>query len=114
LEVEWADRTFCNPPYSRKEKEEFIRKALKESLKGKLAVMLIPASTSTKIFHDLIKVYAKVEFIRGRLNFEGIDGDGNWCNPGEGMIPLPNVPEGCPQVRRAGQNDLMLVIFGEP
>jgi hypothetical protein len=46
--VEWGDRNFINPPYSRKLKEAFVRKAISESKKGKLCVMLLPVSTSTK------------------------------------------------------------------
>lgn len=113
LLVDWALRTFCNPPYSKTDKEKFFYKGYEESLKGKLVVFLVPASTSTKVFHELILPNAKVEFLRGRLKFEGIDRDGNWINPHCGMVPLPNVPEGAPQLSRSGQNDLMLVIFGK-
>jgi DNA N-6-adenine-methyltransferase (Dam) len=112
LQVDWAERTFCNPPYSQKLKEAFIRKALAESQLGKLAVLLVSVSTSTRIFHDLVMVYGRVEFIFGRLPFEGVDNDGNWCNPGMGMVPLPNPPLGAKQIRRSGQVDLMLIIFG--
>lgn len=113
LLVDWAPRTFCNPPYSKTDKEKFFYKGFEESLKGKLAVFLVPASTSTKVFHELISPNARVEFLRGRLKFEGIDRDGNWVNPEEGMYPLPNIPDGAPQLSRSGQNDLMLVIFGD-
>jgi DNA N-6-adenine-methyltransferase (Dam) len=77
LSVSWANRTFCNPPYSRLLKEKFIYKAYSESLLDKLVVMLLPVSTSTKIFHELILPNAKIEYIRGRLAFKGIDLDGN-------------------------------------
>jgi hypothetical protein len=50
---------FINPPYSRKLKEAFIRKALEESKKGKTCVLLLPVSTSTAIFHDVILPNAK-------------------------------------------------------
>ena len=113
LLVPWAPRTFCNPPYSKTDKENFFHKGFKESLKGDLVVFLVPASTSTKVFHELILPNAKVEFLKGRLKFEGIDRDGIWCNPHAGMYPLPDVPDGAPQVSRSGQNDLMLVIFGQ-
>ena len=113
LLADWAPRTFCNPPYSRTDKEKFFYKGYQESLKGKLVVFLVPASTSTQVFHELILPNAKVEFLRGRLAFEGIDRDGHWINPNKGMYPLPNVPEGAKQLSRSGQNDLMLVIFGD-
>ena len=113
LKVDWMDRTYCNPPYSRKIKEDFIIKAHKQSLQNKLVVLLLPVSTSTKIFHNLILPNAKVEFLKGRLKFEGIDGDGNWVNPNCGMGSLKNIPENAKQVNRSGQNDNMIVIFGE-
>jgi len=113
LHVRWASRTFCNPPYSQKDKEAFVRNGWAESCMGKLVVFLIPVSTSTKLFHEIIQPYAKVEFIRGRLLFEGIDRDGNWINPNTGRYKLQNVPENAPQIKRSGQNDSMLVIFGE-
>jgi hypothetical protein len=113
LTVDWAPRTFCNPPYSRADKEKFLYKGFEESKKGKLVVFLVPVSTSTKIFHELILPNAKIEFLKGRLKFEGIDREGNWINPNTGMYPIPNVPENAPQISRSGQNDNMLVIFGD-
>lgn len=113
LNVSWAQTNFVNPPYSRLAKEAFINKAYYESLAGKTSVLLLPVSTSTKIFHDLIHPKAKIEFVKGRLKFEGIDRDGNWVNPYEGMTQLKNVLVGARQLIRCGQQDLMLVIFGD-
>ena len=47
----------------------FIRKAFDESKKGKICVMLLPVSTSTKIFHEVILPNAEVRFWKGRINF---------------------------------------------
>jgi site-specific DNA-methyltransferase (adenine-specific) len=69
LEVDWGKSNFINPPYSRKDKEGFIRKAFEESQKGKLCVMLLPVSTSTKIFHEVIYGNAEIRFWKGRINF---------------------------------------------
>tara|TARA_R110000803_G_scaffold209739_1_gene279940 strand:- start:45 stop:467 length:423 start_codon:yes stop_codon:yes gene_type:complete len=80
LEIEWGKRNFVNPPYSRKLKEEFIKKAYRESMDGKLCVMLLPASTDTKIFHSHILGVAQIEFIEGRLKFEGYNNRGEFCN----------------------------------
>ena len=80
LEIEWGRRNFINPPYSRKLKEEFIKKAYRESMDGKLCVMLLPASTDTKIFHSHIWGVAKIEFIQGRIKFEGYNNRGEFCN----------------------------------
>ena len=77
LETEWKERNFVNPPYSRTLKERFILKSIEESKKGKLCVMLLPVSTSTKIFHDHILPNAKeVRFIKGRLKFSGTNTKG--------------------------------------
>jgi len=92
LKVEWGESNFVNPPYSRKEKEAFIRKAYEESLKGKLCVMLLPVSTSTVIFHEVIYPNAEIRFWRKRINF------------------LANGVEN--KKYKAGQMDSMIVIFG--
>lgn len=69
LEINWEKRNFINPPYDRKTKEQFILKAYIESLKGNQCVLLLPVSTSTAIFHDIIKPNANIEFLRGRVKF---------------------------------------------
>jgi hypothetical protein len=67
LEIEWGMRNFVNPPYSRKLKTAFVKKAIEESKKGKLCVMLLPVSTSTRLFHDFILPNKKeIRFIDGR------------------------------------------------
>lgn len=59
LQIDWEERNFINPPYSLEQKTAFIKKGVEESKKGKLCVFLIPVSTSTKLFHDVIKPNAK-------------------------------------------------------
>ncbi|MCK5012745.1 MAG: adenine methyltransferase [Candidatus Omnitrophica bacterium] len=73
LEIRWGERNFVNPPYSRMLKEAFIRKAFEQAQKGRLSVMLLPVSTSTKIFHDVIYPNAEIRFIKGRVQFIGIN-----------------------------------------
>lgn len=54
LTKDWGkDRVFCNPPYGR-ELAKWVKKCYEHSQKGGLAVMLIPARTDTKWFHDYI------------------------------------------------------------
>lgn len=71
LSKSWSGETvFCNPPYGR-HIGDWVKKAYDESLKGTKIVMLIPARTDTRWFHDYIyrKNNVRVEFIRGRLKF---------------------------------------------
>ena len=92
LFINWEDQNFINPPYSRMLKEAFIRKAYKESVKGKLCVMLLPVSTSTKIFHEVIYPFAEIRFIKRRIKFEGINTKGelvsNKCGMHDSMIVI--------------------------
>ena len=59
---------FCNPPYGR-ELPKWVKKCYEESLNGSLVVMLIPARTDTRWFHDYIYGKAEIRFIKGRLKF---------------------------------------------
>ncbi len=86
LKIEWKKRNFINPPYSQKIKEAFVKKAIKESKKGKLCVMLLPVSTSTVLFHDFILPNKKeIRFIRRRIKFCGVDTAGNYVENKVGM-----------------------------
>ena len=86
LEVEWKERNFINPPYSRSLKERFVKKAIEESKKGKLCVMLLPVSTSTKLFHDHINPNKKkIIFVRGRIKFSGMNTRGEYVTNKTGM-----------------------------
>ena len=81
LQVEWGQRNFVNPPYSRPHLKNFVLKGIEESNKGKVCVFLIPASTDTKLFHDYILRYSSdIRFVRGRLKFEGYNNEGEFCN----------------------------------
>ena len=94
LKIEWKERNFINPPYSRTLKEAFILKAIEESKKGKLCVMLLPVSTSTKVFHEHILPNKKeIRFFKGRIKFSGVNTFGEF---------VENKP---------GMRDSMLVIF---
>lgn len=74
LQVAWKKRNFINPPYSRKLKEAFVLKAIEESKKGKLCVMLLPVSTSTVLFHEHIQPNAsEIRFVKGRIKFAGVN-----------------------------------------
>ena len=66
---------FCNPPYGRAI-NAWVEKAYNESKKDNtLIVMLLPARTDTKWFHNFIYHKAEIRFIKGRLKFGGSKGD---------------------------------------
>ncbi len=94
LLIEWGESNFVNPPYSRELKEKFVLKAIEESKKGKLCVMLLPVSTSTKLFHEHILPNQKeIRFIKGRIKFLGINTKGEYVT------------------NKAPMHDSMIVIF---
>lgn len=70
LNQNWeGSRVFCNPPYG-KEINKWVLKCSEESKKNNtLVVMLIPARTDTRWFHDYIYEKAEIRFIKGRLKF---------------------------------------------
>lgn len=68
-----GERVFCNPPYGSKETGLWTEKCWKEAQKpNTLVVLLIPARTDRKSFHDFIynKPNVTIRFLRGRLQFE--------------------------------------------
>lgn len=94
LLIPWGRRNFANPPYSRKLKEAFVTKAVEVAAKGALCVMLLPVSTSTVLFHEIIQPNAKeIRFLRSRVKFIGINTKGE------------KVSDKC------GMHDSMIVIF---
>lgn len=71
LVQDWTgERVFCNPPYGR-EMPKWIAKCAEHGMRGGIAVMLIPARTDTKAFHEYIYGKAEIRFIKGRLKFGG-------------------------------------------
>lgn len=76
-------RVFCNPPYGR-ELPKWIKKAHDEAEKGALVVMLIPARTDTRAFHDYIYHQAEIRFLRGRIRFVG----SKWGAPFPSMVVI--------------------------
>ena len=96
LIVEWGNMNFVNPPYSRLLKEAFIKKAVEFQRKGKYSVMLLPVSTSTKIFHSWIITNAtEIRFIHKRIKFCGTNTSGETTDT------------------QCGMHDSMVVVFGK-
>ena len=104
LKGDWDKVNWCNPPYGR-ELPKWIEKAYKETLKGNATVVLMPARTDTKYFHEYIWDQAinswrpwieTVYMIKGRLKFSGADNSapfpsmlvvfsGSWRFPEDGI-----------------------------
>ena len=85
---------FVNPPYSRPLKDQFVAKAVEETKKGKICVILLPVSTSTKLFHEVIQPNAsEIRFIKGRIKFLGVNTKGEYVT------------------NKAPMHDSMVVIF---
>lgn len=71
LSQNWGGaNVFCNPPYGR-EIYSWVKKCYEESQKpDTTVVLLIPARTDTRYFHEFIYHKAKeIRFIKGRLKF---------------------------------------------
>lgn len=71
LAQDWSGEiVFCNPPYGR-EIGKWVKKSYDEVYNGtcKCVVMLIPARTDTRWFHEYIYKKADVDFIKGRIKF---------------------------------------------
>ena len=80
LVQDWKGVVWCNPPYGRNI-GKWVKKASEEYQKGNVIVMLLPARTDTKWFHDYIYCEHRVDFIKGRLKF----------NDGKNPAPFPSM-----------------------
>ena len=65
LKQTWGGVCYCNPPYGR-QIAEWVKKAANADA---VTVMLLPARTDTKWFHDYIYGKAEIRFIKGRLHY---------------------------------------------
>lgn len=70
LSQNWGDNVvFLNPPYGR-DLKHWVRKAYLEGQKDNTTVvMLIPARTDTKYWHDYAMKADEIRFVRGRIKF---------------------------------------------
>lgn len=117
LKVAWGKMNFVNPPYSQKLKEAYIKKTLFEFKNfNRKSVLLLPVSTSTKIFHEELKYFLNPlsDFIKGRISFIGWNAKGqmvNWHLIGKNtdetieidgkIVPL--------HIKNTGQTDCMTI-----
>ena len=72
LSQPWNGRVWCNPPYGR-EIGQWVRRAFLAIASGgaEVVVMLLPARTDTRWFHEYIYGKAEIRFLKGRLKFGG-------------------------------------------
>ena len=66
----WEGTCWLNPPYGR-EIGRWVKKAADSATGGATVVMLLPARTDTRWFHDYIYGKAEIRFVKGRLKFGG-------------------------------------------
>jgi hypothetical protein len=67
LKIEWKDKTYVNPPYSKP--LLWVKKAIEENKKGKTIVMLLTNDLTTKYSKLLIEANAHFMFCMERLKF---------------------------------------------
>ena len=84
LSQNWGGyKVFCNPPYSNI--AAWVEKAYREGCKDNtLVVLLIPARTDTRYFHDYILHRSEIRFVKGRLKF----GEGKNSAPFPSMVVI--------------------------
>ena len=78
LSQDWSGNSvFLNPPYGRALKD-WVKKGYEEGQKDNtMVVMLIPARTDTKYWHEWVMKADEIRFVRGRIKF----GDGTNSAP---------------------------------
>lgn len=82
------ESVFVNPPYGR-EIGKWVKKA--SEAVGGVVVMLIPARTDTRYFHDYICGKAEIRFIKGRLKFLDMDFVGEEKDRKLSPAPFPSM-----------------------
>lgn len=70
LKQPWTGTVWCNPPYGR-QIGKWVERGAQAAQNGATVVMLLPARTDTRWFHDYIynNPLAQIRFVRGRLKF---------------------------------------------
>jgi hypothetical protein len=98
LEIEWAETTFVNPPFSKI--NLWIQKADKEWRKGKTVVMIMNLKTHTRAFHELVlKNPVEIRFLQGKINFIHPDGKKS-TNPFGNMLLIWRKEMSPPKTKR--------------
>ena len=70
LTYPWSDcRVWLNPPYTRGQLEPFMAKCATERNEAACIVALIPVATDTNWWHEYVRPYATIHYLRGRVKF---------------------------------------------
>ena len=87
LKMPWEGHVvWCNPPYGR-EIGKWVKKACNEHMAhGTTIVMLLPARTDTRWFHNHVLGWSTIRFLQGRLKF----GDCKNSAPFPSMLAIYN------------------------
>lgn len=90
LKQDWGGHiVFCNPPYG-KDINRWVEKAYMEGHKdGTIVVLLIPARTDTRWFHDYVYHRAEIRHVKGRLKYGG----GRYNAPFPSMVVIFRGPK---------------------
>jgi phage N-6-adenine-methyltransferase len=64
----WWPSVYVNPPYSRA-KEPWVEACIAAGARDQRVVLLIPAHTDTRIFHEAMETATATCFIKGRVKF---------------------------------------------
>lgn len=68
---DWEKLNYLNCPYEVKTLEKFVYKAIEQSLKGNVTIMLCPSKTDQEWFHVLVDMEYNFIWIKKRLKFKG-------------------------------------------
>jgi len=65
---DWRPTIYVNPPYG-KAREPWVLRCMDAGARGQKVVLLIPAHTDTRIWHQAMETASAVCFIKGRVKF---------------------------------------------
>lgn len=72
IKQDWRGTVWLNPPYGR-EIGDWIKKAYHEAQQGATVVVLMPARTDTRYWHNYVMQAAEIRLVKGRLKFVGAE-----------------------------------------
>ncbi len=85
LKIEWKNVNFINPPYNLRDKTSFVNKAILESKKGKICILLIPSATDTELFLKIWEHSHTIFLIHKRVKFKGYNSKGEYVTDKSGQ-----------------------------